>query len=55
MHIFYKLDTDIKTNRTLAKPYEVCINISYLNEEFKQRIQNVVEKYRPAFEIQLLD
>ena len=35
----------------MDKPYEIHISIYYFNEEFKQRIQNVVKKYRPAFEI----
>lgn len=51
MHVFYRIDADIKTNRTVDKPYEIHISIYYFNEEFKQRIQNVVKKYRPAFEI----
>ncbi|PET96751.1 hypothetical protein CN527_21030 [Bacillus cereus] len=51
MHVFYKIDTNIQTNRTLVKPFEVQININYLNEEFKERIKNVVENYRPAFKI----
>lgn len=51
MHVFYKLDIDMKINRPLEKPYEIHIEIHYFNEEFKMRIQNLVEKYRPAFEI----
>lgn len=51
MHIFYKLDIDMKTNRTWEYPYEIHIEIDYLNKEFQMRIQNLVEKYRPAFEI----
>jgi len=51
MHVFYKIDTDIQTNRALVKPYEVHINIHYFNDEFKRRIQNVVKMYEPAFEI----
>ncbi|AWC31048.1 hypothetical protein CG477_022955 (plasmid) [Bacillus cytotoxicus] len=41
----------MKTNRTWENPYEIHIEIHYLNKEFQMRIQNLVEKYRPAFEI----
>ncbi len=51
MHVFYKIDIDMKTNRTLEKPYEIHLEIHYFNKEFQMRIQNLVEKYRPAFEI----
>ncbi|ACI30636.1 hypothetical protein BCH308197_B0031 (plasmid) [Bacillus cereus H3081.97] len=51
MHIFYKLDTNIEVNRTLEKPYVLHVKICYFNDEFKQRIQNVVKIYQPHFEI----
>lgn len=51
MHIFYKLDIDINTNRTMEKPYEIHIEIHYFNEDFKQRVKNLAKKNRPAFEV----
>ncbi|MGG2119934.1 hypothetical protein AB1J99_30470 [Bacillus bombysepticus] len=51
MHVFYKLNIDMRANRTMEKPYEIHIEIHYFNKEFQMRIQNLVEKYRPAFEI----
>ncbi len=51
MHTFYKLETDIEVNRTLEKPYVLNIKVHYFNDEFKQRIQNMVKIYEPAFEI----
>ncbi|HDR7001824.1 TPA: hypothetical protein QCW13_005063 [Bacillus cereus] len=51
MHIFYQLDTNIEVNRTLEKPYVLHVKICYFNDEFKQRIQNVVKIYQPHFEI----
>ncbi|MDG1604625.1 hypothetical protein P7D05_17660 [Bacillus paranthracis] len=51
MHVFYRLDTDIKVNRELKEPYVIYIKIHYFNDEFKRRIQNVVKMYEPAFEI----
>ncbi|HHB1957442.1 TPA: hypothetical protein ACOQ43_005554 [Bacillus cereus] len=51
MHTFYKIDTNIEVNRTLEKPYVLHVRICYFNDEFKQRIQNMVKIYEPAFEI----
>ena len=39
MHDFYKLNIDMKANRTMEKPYEIHIEIHYFNKEFQMRIK----------------
>ncbi|HDR4948320.1 TPA: hypothetical protein QCR51_004908 [Bacillus cereus] len=51
MHVFYQIKSDIKVDRTALKPYEVHISIRYLNDEFREKIQKIVERYKLAFQI----
>ncbi|ADY24934.1 hypothetical protein P4U05_18410 [Bacillus paranthracis] len=51
MHAFYQIGSDIKVDRTALEPYEVHISIRYLNDEFREKIQNIVERNKPAFQI----
>lgn len=51
MHVLYQIGSDIKVDRTMLEPYEVHISICYLNDSFRERIQNIVERYKPAFQI----
>ncbi|MGI2710132.1 hypothetical protein [Bacillus cytotoxicus] len=47
----YQMNTEIQIDKTALKPYIVLIEVHYLNNEFRERIQNIVERYRPAFQV----